>query len=202
MPLPGRMPLALTFLCALWGLASPSAAEAAPWRFPVTLGVSGSGTMTSAAEGGGYAGLWVSTRILPWLAPELGIREGLVEGEPRLLTDISAGVRFLVPVREATASFRVAFAHQHEIGWGSAHHQMGATVFGAADGMSHRTGVELGSWFEVPVSPRKPEAPAHRLRPFMGVSVLLFPDDGGPHAYVLVEGGLQVGLGPAPRPRG
>ena len=192
--------LAAVLLCVTLGWARGGVAG--PWRPPFVVSATGSFAAVPGEGGlGGYGGLWLGTRVVPWLAPEIGIREGAAGPETRLLTDISIGARFLAPAGRGHLGFRIAFAHQHEMAWERARHQLPAAVAGAADGMAHRSGVELGGSLEGPV-PGRDTPWRRRLRPFVGASVLLFPDDNGPRAYALVEGGVHFGIGREPGPGG
>ncbi|MDP2311238.1 MAG: hypothetical protein Q8P18_34780 [Pseudomonadota bacterium] len=89
----------------------------------------------------------------------------------------------------------LGFSHSHESQLADyLAHPIEVTT-GVHSSLTHRTGFEAGAGWDFP-----PPFPRNRitavLRPTAAVNVLVFPDNGGPHAYVLAEVGVRFGLDP------
>ena len=70
------------------------------------------------------------------------------------------------------------------------------STLGAAEGIRHRTGAELGLGLDVDIPER---ILGDRLGWLLDLSVSAFPDPRGPAVYVVLEQGFSVDLG---QPRG
>jgi hypothetical protein len=152
--------------------------------------VGGPGGITGAPSAGGF----LSGRVTVHgerAAFEAAAREGLLTEDARLSGALFFGAR-LTPSQ--TAHWRIGFAHNHETPLDVFDADPVGSILGSADGIRHRSGLELGGGFSLPIS-YEDTALADRfaLHVDAGVSVLF--DDSGPPVYAYLEIGGNIGVG-------
>lgn len=175
-------------LCLSAALAASSA--------PVTV-MGGLGGVGAAGDGGvvGVAHLVVN---LGRFGLEAGGREGWAFAESRELGNIFLGARYYLP---GDFHLRLAFSHNHEVPQLILLADPIGSISGTADGIRHRSGVELGVGWTYRAEGRLPFRGLDWLGAWTEASVQLFPDAQGPQAYLLVEYGLSFDLGRWPAAR-
>ncbi len=182
----------------LIALLSLAVAHAAPAHdYPVTLGlglsaVAGPGAEIGDAQGALSAGGLGRGRLLVhWrsLAADLAAGEGLVASDLRQLGAISFGVRWSPGAPYA----RLSFMHLHEVPWSVVEENPLLSTIGSADGIRHRSGLELAVGLLEPLLPE--EVAGQRLGAYVELSTSVFPDDYGPRLYGVVETGLTLAVG-------
>jgi hypothetical protein len=122
-------------------------------------------------------------------------REILSVQDTRLVGALFIGGRY---TPESPLHLRLGFAHNHETPIDVFLDTPGAAVFGTADGIRHRSGVELGVGASTGLSEQWGFLGALRER--MGfeadLSLAWLPDHKGPHTYVYLDLTGSIGLGP------
>jgi hypothetical protein len=181
-------------------LTAPDLATAGPMagERPVWFGIGPgfSGTAPAPDVGGGIATHFtLGLRLLP-VSPELILRDGIAglgSSNLRHVGGVGAGVRFLLPkLAILRGTFRVAFAHQHELAWGLYTENIGSVLkatFGVHEKIVHRTGFELGGGLELTPIPGGP------LGFYVQVNAIVLPETEGPAVTVMTELGLSVAVG-------
>lgn len=146
--------------------------------------------------GGGSAAVEVGVRLgrepRRSLGLVAGVREVLISEPVRNIGNI----RVLVQYPTGTGPHvQVGFSHSHESLIDDYLAHPVAVTAGVHETLTHRTGFEVGAGWDF-----APPFPKHRvtagLRPTAAVNALVYPDHGGPHAYVLAEVGVRFGLDP------
>jgi hypothetical protein len=66
------------------------------------------------------------------------------------------------------------------------------SAIGSAEGIGHRSGLELALGYDLPVLPQQADG---RLGVFGEAAAGWFPDDVGPHTYLFFELGMTVDVG-------
>lgn len=172
-------------------------AVAAPFPEPrvwVGAGLGGGVGADVAPGGGGGAGVEAGVRLgkepRRSLALVARVRESFMSGPVRNIGNIGFDVQY--PSGTGPHA-QIGFTHSHESLLADYLAHPVAVSAGVHETLTHRTGFGLGGgWdFGAPF-------PNHRilsgLRPTAAVNALFFPDDGGPHAYVIAEIGVRFGL--------
>lgn len=179
-------------------LLSLAAAHAAPTPdYPVTLAaglaaVAGPGAEFGGAEGALSAGGLGRGRLLVhWhsLAADLAAGEGLVASDLRQVGAISFGLRW----SPGAVYTRASFMHLHEVPWAVVEDDPVLSTIGSAEGIRHRSGLELAVGLLAPLLPQ--EVPGQRLGAYIELATSVFPDDYGPRLYGAVETGLTLSVG-------
>jgi len=145
--------------------------------------------------GGGVEGRLIITGRARW-ALEMGARELFATADPRSMGAIFAGPRWAGPALGPGQLFlRGGFAHNHEIALAEAEADPLAALLGTHEAIRHRTGLELGGAWWLPLE----EA---ILRDRLGLNFDLggavFADAQGPRVYAYAGVDLTIGAG-APR---
>lgn len=157
--------------------ASGSAQAAALRTYRLTL-VGGLGGLLGPPSVGGY-GVGRAVLDLGGAGLDLAGREGYAGGPARTLGSIFVGGR----VGERMYA-RGGFAHHHETPWDVFLAAPGASLAGTGEGITHRSGLELGAGVDLTVlGPVFDE----RVGFVLDLSVAVLPDAKGPRAYVLLE---------------
>ena len=194
--LPARLRAAPLFLLLL--LCVPSVASAG-WSsglrpLHVSLGGAGGGGMGTDL-GHGYATLTVGLRLIP-IVPEVTIREGF-SGDGELRNhhgNIALGARFLLPgLLGFRPNVRLAFSHRHDAPIDVFRAKPLAVLFGTAEGITHRSGVETGAGVELAFGPKKV------VGLFVQGTLVILPPANPEPVTGLVEAGITFAIGP-PRP--
>ncbi len=192
-----RSPLFAAVVLLLVGTPAAAAPPPPPPRpdYPVTL-VAGLGflagpTADETGTGTSYGGWGVGRILVHWqnLAVDLGGRAGAASSDLREIGNISAGLRW----SPQPAYIRVGFVHHHETPWEIVQEQPVLAAIGSAEGIRHRSGVEMALGFDGAVLPK--ELPARRLGLWIEGAVEIFPDDNGPPIYGNLDAGLRYKLG-------
>jgi len=159
----------------------------------IGIGASGGGELGEPI-GAGYGNLTVGLRLIP-IVPEVTIREG-VSGDSGALRmhhgSIALGARVLMPpLGPVRGTLRLAFSHRHDAPIEIFKAQPFKVLFGTADGISHRSGLETGGGLEI------------KLGKVVGLwaqgTLVLLPSEGLNPVSGLWEGGVSFAIGP-PRP--
>lgn len=123
------------------------------------------------------------------MAFEAAAREGVFSDDARIVGALFFGARATLP---AGFHVRGGFAHNHEVPWAVLQDEPAGSLLGSADGIRHRSGLELGLgysyWFDDAWL-------GDRLSVYVdGASSALF-DRKGPLVYGWVEGGVSIAVG-------
>ncbi len=172
-----------------------STALAAPTA-PVTL-MGGLGGVAGVGDGG-ITGVGHLVVNLGRFGLEAGGREGWAFAESRELGNIFLGARLYLP---RDFHVRLAFSHNHEVPQAVLLEDPMGSLSGTAPGIRHRSGVELGVGWSYRNTGRLPFTWLDWLGAWTEATVQVFPDDLGPHAYLLVEYGLSFDVGRWPGSR-
>lgn len=181
-------------------VALASVALAAEPNYPVTVyaglgGGVGPGVQVEGASGvepdlsGGGWGVGRATVNVKRFGLDLGLRSGLMAGDLREVGAISGGLRWAPGLPYA----RVGFVHHHETPWAVVKEDPVMAAIGSAEGIRHRSGLDLAVGLAGAMNPV--ELPEQRLRAFVELSVIGFPDDHGPHVYGTLDLGFGYSLG-------
>lgn len=153
------------------------------------------GTVDDGAEGAGHGlsgGGWGVARLAVHhrrVALDLGLRQGFVAGDLREVGAISAGLRW----SPGLPYLRAGFMHHHETPWEVVKDDPLLAAIGSAEGIRHRSGGELAIGLAGALNPV--ELPERRMRAFVELSAIAFPDDKGPQLYGTLDLGFGYSLG-------
>jgi hypothetical protein len=120
---------------------------------PLWVGIGGAGGgELGEPVGAGYGSLTIGLRLIP-IVPEVMIREG-VSGDATTLRQhhgsIALGARVLLPpLGIVRPHLRLAFSHRHDAPLAIFKSQPFKVLFGTAEGITHRSGVETGGGLEI-----------------------------------------------------
>lgn len=120
---------------------------------PLWVGIAGAGGGEIGEPlAAGYGSLTVGLRLIP-IVPEVTIREG-VSGDRQAIRKhhgaIALGARVLLPpLGPVRPNFRLAFSHRHDAPIDLFQAQPFKVLFGTAEGITHRSGLETGGGLEI-----------------------------------------------------
>ena len=161
-------------------LALASLALAAP-----SFTISGAlGAAAGPPSWGGYGAIDGVAHLGP-LGAELRLREGLHTADARTVGALMAGGRYT----RGVGYLRGGFLHHHETPLDAFLAQPLRAALGSADGIRHRTGVEIGGGIDVSVNP---EVLDDRIGFVLDLGVGIVPDPQGPQVYVSLEQGWSL----------
>lgn len=145
--LPGTMALFLVMATA--PLAAP---EARAGEVQLAVGLSGQGTSWSGrGDGSGSGTLRLGYRFLDLAGIYLLGRLGYGAVDDRLLVSLSAGAQVWGRLGALRPYARLGLLHNHEEPWPAVRHQPAGALLGVGDGIRHRTGLEVGAGFDIPL---------------------------------------------------
>jgi hypothetical protein len=173
-------------------MTMPTAALAEDTRLFRLMGGIGGGA--GGAEKGVSAGGQFGGRALLRLgrvAGDFGLREGLYANDTRSVGTLFFGARW---TPDSPWSARVGLAHHHEVPDEILFEQLGASVLGTADGIRHRTGLEVGTGHHVNFDQI---CEPGRLGMQIETSVAWLPDESGPSVYGFVDLLFTLDVGPS-----
>lgn len=184
--------LSLLLSAALSTTPAQAAAPPRLLRLAGGLGAGGAPAAPAYAEGvssGGHVLGRAQLQVGRW-AGDLAVREGLYAGDLRSVGSLFAGVR--LRVGDSPWSLRGGFAHHHEVADEVLVADPVAAVAGTAEGIRHRSGLEVGAAWRAPLPFGEPDRFGVSVEP--GVAWL--PDDGGPVVYGFLDVVFTVDVGP------
>ncbi len=152
--------------------------------------VGGPQGVTGAVSAGGF----LSGRITVHgarAALEAAAREGLLTEDTRSTGALFFGARF-TPSEEVY--WRVGFAHNHETPIAILSEDPLGAILGSAEGIRHRSGLELGGGLSLPVELVLFKG-TDRLALHVDGGISWLVDDSGPPLYACVELGGHIGVG-------
>lgn len=160
----------------------------------LSAAVESGATETGMELGGGVLGRVTVQTPRPQLALDVHAREYWANGDPRLVGALFFGLR-MQP--DWPVHLRLGLAHNHEIPMPLLQEQPVLSVLGSAEGIRHRTGLELGIGREVSWPYSIPERWDLHDRLGMGINVggAWFADPQGPALYGYVDVTVSVGVG-------
>jgi hypothetical protein len=185
-----------TLLSAAWAAPVDVATPVEDARVWVGAAVGGGLGADDTPEGGGGAALEVGVRLgrepRRALALVAYVREALMSAPVRNIGNLGVVVQYPTGTGPHV---HLGFSHSHESQIEDYLAHPVAVTAGVHASLTHRTGFEVGAgWDFAPPFPKNRYTAG--LRPTGALNVLVFPDHGGPHAYVLAEVGVRFGLDP------
>ncbi len=175
-------------------VTAPSPAPVPDARVWIGVGIGGGVGADVTPGGGGGAGFELGARLgrepRRALAVAVRVRELMMDGPLRNIGNIGVLVQY--PTGTGP-HLNVGFSHSHESLFADYIAHPVAVTAGIHDTLTHRSGFEIGGGWDFP--PPFPKHPVTAgLRPTAALSAFVFPDAGGPHAYVVAEVGARFGL--------
>jgi hypothetical protein len=162
-----------------------AAAQEPEWGLTLAAGLGGAAAPPSG-QGHGVGRLLID---LGRGGLSFGGREGVASSELRTVGAIFIGGH--LRLGEAGGYTRGGFAHHHETPWATFKQGPLQSLLGVSEGITHRSGLELGGGLRRPVA-------SERLGGWLGYlldgSVSWLPDAGGPRAYISLEALVTIRL--------
>ena len=190
-------PLLVLAVLAIGVFAAPATASAGGWASglrPLWVGIGGGGGGTIGTdEGAGYGSITLGLRLIP-IVPEIVLREGFSGKGSTLLHhhgNIGFGARVLLPgLAGLRPHVRLAFSHRHDSPIEVFKAKPLATIFGTAEGITHRSGFETGGGLEVSFGPKG------IVGLWVQGTLVVLPSPGLEPVTGIVEGGVSFSAGP------
>lgn len=174
------------------GCGAAGVARAGAEKVSVSLGVAAmAGTATAEGPSGSYGaagGGFVGFRVAPPIEVWVGAREGLVSGGTRVLGAVDLGARLYAG---ESAFLYGGLAHHHETPWASFQGDPVGATFGVSEGITHRSGFEVGAGWSWAL----PAVTTTGVATSLAAHAVILPDAGGPVVYGLIEQRFTVQLG-------